>query len=240
MRRGGLRTASALCLLLCRTIIGTSISVSADGSSLRRLTSAPSEEGRPSWSRDGRWIYFYCDRTGRTEIWKVPAEGGEAVQVTTGGGHESFESPDGKLLYYEDFGVKGFAVIPTGPITAQQGTVLLPSVRPGCWAVAEKGIYFAEFDDRNAVAYRALVLGWTSSRSTVSHPIKFYDFRTRKVTQIGTIEKDVLRTAGLFRHLGRSLYRLVPDRPRRVRSHDDRELPVGVEPPVSPLKEVTR
>ena len=34
------------------------------------------------------------------------------VQVTTGGGHESFESPDGKLLYYEDYGVKGLQAFP--------------------------------------------------------------------------------------------------------------------------------
>ncbi len=77
------------------------------------------------------------------------------VQVTTGGGHESFESPDGKLLYYEDYGVKGFRVIPTETSSApKEGTVVLPSVRPGFWAVAEKGIYFVEFDDRNAAAYR--------------------------------------------------------------------------------------
>ena len=37
----------------------------------------------------------------------MPAEGGEAIQLTTGRGRESFESPDGKLLYYEDFGGKG-------------------------------------------------------------------------------------------------------------------------------------
>jgi Tol biopolymer transport system component len=82
-------------------------SVPADGGPLRRVTSAPSREGRPSWSRDGRSIYFYSNRTGRPEIWKIPAQGGEEIQVTTDGGHESFESPDGKLLYYEDYGVKG-------------------------------------------------------------------------------------------------------------------------------------
>ena len=46
--------------------------VSADGSSLRQLTRAPSNEGRPSWSRDGRWIYFYCDRSGQESIWRIP------------------------------------------------------------------------------------------------------------------------------------------------------------------------
>jgi dipeptidyl aminopeptidase/acylaminoacyl peptidase len=168
--------------------------VSPDGSSQRRLTSAPSEEGRPSWSRDGRWIYFYCDRTGQTEIWKIPAEGGEMVQVTKGGGHESFESPDGKLLYFEDYAVKGLQSVPTETSASpKEGTVLLESVRPGYWAVAEKGIYFVEFDDRNADAYR---LGRWFPGSSVSPPIMFYDFRTRKSTQIGAIEREVSRSSG--------------------------------------------
>src|SRR3989442_8578971 len=33
------------------------------------------------------------------QIWKAPAQGGLAVQVTKSGGYEAFESPDGKLVY---------------------------------------------------------------------------------------------------------------------------------------------
>ncbi len=172
--------------------------VSPDGGSLRRLTTAPSG-GRQTelvagWPLD----LFLFDRTGRTEIWKMPAEGGEMVQVTTGGGHESFESPDGKLLYYEDYGVKGLQSHSHRSILSpKEGPVVLPSVRPGYWAVAEKGIYFVEFDDRRCGSrYRLGKVGFPLR--TVSHPIKFYDFRTRKVTQIGTIEKEVCRTAGGF------------------------------------------
>ncbi len=187
-------------------------SISVDGTSLRQLTKEPFHEGRPSWSRDGRWIYCYSDRTGRTEIFRIPAEGGEASQLTTDGGHESFESPDGKLLYYEDYGNKGLKSIPiqaySGP---REGTVILPSVRPGFWAVAEKGIYFVEFDDKYAASQfiqYAFVVGTTGS----SLPIKFYDFQSRKITQIGAIEKGVTqRQSWLFRHLGRSHRGLVAD-----------------------------
>jgi serine/threonine protein kinase len=171
-------------------------SVSVDGGSVHRLTSAPSREGRPSWSRDGRWIYFYSTRSKSEEVWKMPAKEGEAeaVQLTTGGGHESFESPDGKLLYYEDFGVKGLRSMPietySGPT---EGQVVLASVRPGFWAVTQMGIYFVEFDPRDAGSqdiYSAL-LG--SRVATFPKQIKLYDFQTRQVTQIGTIEKDVRR-----------------------------------------------
>ncbi len=170
-------------------------SVPADGGPLRRVTSAPSREGRPSWSRDGRWIYFYSNRTGRPEIWKIPAEGGEEIQVTTDGGHESFESPDGKFLYYEDYGVKGLRSVATADSPAvREGTVVLSTVRPGYWAVAEKGIYFVELDDKSAAPQVAYYYFNVGTAVSIPPPIKFYDFRTRKITQIGAIEKGVIRS----------------------------------------------
>jgi hypothetical protein len=39
-------------------------------------------------------------RTVRHQIWKVPAEGGEAVQVTGDGGACAVETMDGRNLYY--------------------------------------------------------------------------------------------------------------------------------------------
>jgi Tol biopolymer transport system component len=38
--------------------------VSAEGGALRRITNHPAEDVMPSWSRDGRWIYFTSNRTG--------------------------------------------------------------------------------------------------------------------------------------------------------------------------------
>jgi Tol biopolymer transport system component len=57
----------------------------------------------PSWSHDCRWIYFASDRSGQYEVWKMPRDGGEAIQVTRTGGFVTFESPDGKYLYYTKF-----------------------------------------------------------------------------------------------------------------------------------------
>jgi len=74
--------------------------VSVQGGSPRPLTDQPSLENEASWSRDGRWIYFGSDRTGRREVWRMPASGGEATQVTRDGGSCPFESPDGRWLYY--------------------------------------------------------------------------------------------------------------------------------------------
>jgi Tol biopolymer transport system component len=71
----------------------------------RQITTSPENDAVPSYSRDGRWIYFASDRSGEYQIWKVPVEGegrqpGSARQVTRGGGFGAFESPDGRWLYY--------------------------------------------------------------------------------------------------------------------------------------------
>jgi Tol biopolymer transport system component len=74
--------------------------VSANGGKPRLFTHFSGMEGRPSWSRDGKWIYFASERTGEPQVWKAPVGGGEAVQVTRKGGLVAFESLDGKWLYY--------------------------------------------------------------------------------------------------------------------------------------------
>lgn len=74
--------------------------VNSDGGAPTRLTTEPSAEFNPSWSWDGKWIYFTSNRTGAHEMWKAPSAGGPAVQITRRGGFGGFESPDGKYVYY--------------------------------------------------------------------------------------------------------------------------------------------
>jgi len=54
----------------------------------------------PSFSRDGKSLYFSSNRSGVFEIWKIPITGGTAVQMTQNGGFVAFESVDGRTLYY--------------------------------------------------------------------------------------------------------------------------------------------
>lgn len=58
-------------------------------------------EARPSWSLDGRFVYFQSDRSGRPEIWRIPAAGGApAMQVTHDGGIEAFEVSGGAGIFF--------------------------------------------------------------------------------------------------------------------------------------------
>lgn len=65
----------------------------------RRLTFSPSSEYSPTWSADGRFIYFAI-RSGPWDIWKQAVDGGPAQQVTYNRGFLARESPDGRWIYF--------------------------------------------------------------------------------------------------------------------------------------------
>jgi len=56
--------------------------VGGDGRGLRRLTSHPSAESNPRWSADGQSVWFLSTRSGSSQVWRIPVDGGEALQVT--------------------------------------------------------------------------------------------------------------------------------------------------------------
>ncbi|HEX6729324.1 MAG TPA: hypothetical protein VF074_04905, partial [Pyrinomonadaceae bacterium] len=71
----------------------------------------------PTVSPDGRWVYFLSWRSGLQLLWKIPAEGGEPVQVTDKPTGRVTFSPDGKLIAGAQLAPGGsawqIAIIPT-------------------------------------------------------------------------------------------------------------------------------
>jgi len=111
--------------------------MASDGSQIRRLTQYDGDEFDPSWSRDGKWIYYDCNGTGQSQIWKAPAQGGEGSQVTRNGGWIAFESSDGRSLYYINAG-RLLAI----PLKGGPETTVLESVWARSYAVTDEGIYY--------------------------------------------------------------------------------------------------
>ena len=149
--------------------------VGAEGGAHRQITQGYWTDLRPSWSHDGRWIYFGSNRSGKSQVWKSSTTGEGIRQVTLDGGWESFESHDGKTLFYTKGGYfsPGLWSMPVaGGIEVAYPQ--LSSVRPGFWAIADQGIYFVDFA---GVQHNEPV------------PLKFFSFQTQQVSQIGTLEK---------------------------------------------------
>jgi eukaryotic-like serine/threonine-protein kinase len=111
-----------------------------------RLTTHPADDAMPSWAPDGRWIYFGSKRTGRWEVWKVPAAGGEATQVTRNGGSCVYPSVDGTRIYYTKH--DGDSALWSMPATGGAETQVLPSVVGRAFAVFADGTYFVPHADR--------------------------------------------------------------------------------------------
>jgi Tol biopolymer transport system component len=144
--------------------------ISANGGPPRRLDKGPLGGIWPFWSRDGQSIYFKSSG----QVWKVPANGGEAVQITRNGGDLPQESPDGKFLYY----MKGWPSrcsvwrMPAGG--GEETKVLEPVHLSGHFSVGEQGIYYFAPEDEKGHS-----------------DINFYDFAAGTTSKILTIEKPV-------------------------------------------------
>ncbi len=70
------------------------------GGAPRRLTDTPTGEGMPTWSRDGRFVYFREERDYGRDIARIPTSGGASERLTRQGGVLPRVSADGKTLYY--------------------------------------------------------------------------------------------------------------------------------------------
>jgi Tol biopolymer transport system component len=147
--------------------------IDAGGGTPRRLTNGSHENFMPSWSPDSKWVYFRSNASGRAQLWKIPAAGGVATQVTHDRGGEAFASPDGKLVY--------FRKRPWGPlwmVPAEGGPErLVPELERfdkilRSWGVVKQGIYFM------------------SRQDGPSQTIRFFNFGTRQVTPLVTIDKE--------------------------------------------------
>jgi Tol biopolymer transport system component len=147
--------------------------VESSGGQTRQLTSGAFTSTVPNWSRDGKWIYFASDRTGRFEIWRVPAAGGTAEQITRDGGYLVFESTDAQTLYYTKTGDIGGGPLYARSVNGADETQVVERVVARGFAVFENGIYYL---DRSAPG---------------KFEIRLQEFATARNRPIGAIEGEL-------------------------------------------------
>jgi Tol biopolymer transport system component len=148
--------------------------VEVPGGTPRLLPTIPGADNlSPSWSRDGKWLYFSSKRGNEPfQAWKIPAQGGSPIQLTKNGGISPVESPDGRFLYYAKYEQGGLWRL---PLRGGEETQILGDISGGewpNWAVTSSGIYFLKF---------------AKSRHGT---IEFLDFATHKVLPLWTLENE--------------------------------------------------
>ena len=102
----------------------------------RNITRTPGANERGAdWSPDGKYIAYISDRTGETEIYLQPAEGGDPIQLTTGNDtyiRSLLWSPDSKTVLYTDRKNR----IVTVDVASKQKTVVMQNPEQEFYGVA--------------------------------------------------------------------------------------------------------
>ncbi|MCP4202305.1 MAG: S9 family peptidase [bacterium] len=57
--------------------------IAVDGGDVHQLTLHEESDSNPRWSSNGSAIYFLSTRSGSSQVWRLPAAGGKAKQVTS-------------------------------------------------------------------------------------------------------------------------------------------------------------
>jgi eukaryotic-like serine/threonine-protein kinase len=153
--------------------------IDADGGSLRRLTSSLAAHNLPTWSHDGRFVYFSSQRAGSEAIWRVPVVGGPEEQVTHTGGGRCEEAADGQTLFFLRASFGNSPLLAVSPAGGPERTVIDCVPRFG-YALGLAGIYHVACGgDPRAV------------------PLLLRDTATGQDRLVGTLERPVDETGGL-------------------------------------------
>jgi Tol biopolymer transport system component len=130
----------------------------------------------PSWSGDGRWIYFASNGAfgePQDQVWKVSFDDGRLAQVTRQGGFSAYESADGRTLYYAKTRFENPEIwqVPVNGGTETRVSALLRPTTWASWALTEHGIFFL------------------SAYNEQASDLQYFSFADRTVRSLSTLNK---------------------------------------------------
>jgi eukaryotic-like serine/threonine-protein kinase len=151
--------------------------IDADGGTPRRLTTQGGNEVVPTWSHDGRWIYFSNDQPTGRDIWRVPASGGTPERLTHGAsGPFACESADGKSLLFQTKDAD--SPLMAMPLTGGEPWQLVACVKDSAFGAGPQGVHYVPCDPS-------------------SDPVHVLDLETGRDRRLGTLENLTRRPLGL-------------------------------------------
>jgi Tol biopolymer transport system component len=125
---------------------------------------------QPSWSADGKWIYFLSAEEKGPKLYRAPSAGGTATLLLDGPVFGYRQSPDGEAIYFADAwsDITLRKIHKNGPITAVDG---MPALKDASlWTLVENGIYFVPADEPLSICY--------------------LDFASRRVRHVANVARD--------------------------------------------------
>jgi hypothetical protein len=125
--------------------------VDAEGGPPRRLTADSADHNMPSWSGDGRFVYFSSNHTGAETIWRAPVAGGSEEQAARTGGGRSQEAPDGRTLFYQRAS-RGSSPLLAMPLPEGPERTVIDCVPRAGYAIGAAGIYHVGCGDDTLAA----------------------------------------------------------------------------------------
>jgi Tol biopolymer transport system component len=144
--------------------------IEAAGGTPQAVVTSDAEDISPSWSAEGRYLYFSSNRDNGYQIWKKDLSNpdDEPTQVTTIGGLAAFESEDGSSVYFVRPNEPGIWRIDS---EAGEISMIIDSLEPtdwGNWEITSDGIYIIRRFQGKAL-------------------VTFYSFRTKQSRNIATL-----------------------------------------------------
>jgi hypothetical protein len=133
------------------------------------------ESSDPFWSHDGKWIYFRGYEGISRQLYRCPAEGGDATLLAASPDiRVPIESVDGKFLYFGRRNGDAYIVILAldQPGATPREVSGMPKISDEHqWALVQDGIYFTPQDRPRSIC--------------------FFDFATRKTREVFKADTDL-------------------------------------------------
>jgi serine/threonine protein kinase/Tol biopolymer transport system component len=146
--------------------------LSAAGGEPKLVVEHPEDDITPCFDPTSQWIYFTSSRTGSLQIFKAPVTGGQAEQVTQGGGFTCQFSQDGRYLYY--LKARNGGEIWRIEMASRREEPVVPEMKSRNWKVLKEGIYMLDSQTNSQFG--------TASRLAEA---RFYRFATKRIQNLG-------------------------------------------------------
>ena len=125
--------------------------MNSDGSGFRVITPGQANDQVPNWSRDGKRLLFYSDRTGKDQIYTMKPDGTDVLRVVASefSDNAAFWSPDNKKITFasDRDGNTELYVMDADGKNPQRLTNTRATERGGVWSPDGKRIAFSSDGD---------------------------------------------------------------------------------------------